>query len=352
MGNRFFKHLTYTDRLNIEKWLKEKVKKAEIARRLRIHPNTVTNEIKRGRYQRFNRNADRLIWAYSASIAEEKYREGKHAGRELKIGSDIALANQLESLMSGKQADGRYLKAKRFSPAAAIQKAKELGFEVPFCLNTLYNYVKKGIFLSLTQSDLIGRGRKKRTCKRIHAKRPPAGESIEYRPEDIFLNHEYGHWEMDSVIGKQKSKQCLITLTERKSLEELAYLVPDHTAGSVVNVLDTLERKLGSDTFRRLFRSITVDNGTEFSSCEELEKSCISSLRRTKLYYCHPYSSWERGKNENQNRMLRRFFPKGTDFDQVTQEDVDEAVNWINSYPRASLGWKCSSDLFRIPAIG
>ena len=137
-------------------------------------------------------------------------------------------------------------------------------------------------------------------------------------------------------------------MTERKSNAELAFLVPDHTAGSVVNVLDTIEEKLGSETFRRLFQSITVDNGTEFSSCTEMERSCISGSKRTKIYYCHPYSSWERGKNERQNRMLRRFFPKGIDLNGITQEEVDDAVSWINSLPRASLGWKCSWDLFRV----
>lgn len=97
----------------------------------------------------------------------------------------------------------------------------------------------------------------------------------------------------------------------------------------------------------RLFR-FTFDNGTEFAAAEELERSCVNKrLPRTKVYFCHPYSSWERGTNENTNGMIRRRFPKGTNFAAVTNAQIAQAENWINNYPRKILGYKSSEIVFR-----
>lgn len=98
----------------------------------------------------------------------------------------------------------------------------------------------------------------------------------------------------------------------------------------------------------RIFKSITFDNGTEFAAAEELERSCVNKhLPRTKVYFCHPYSSWERGTNENTNGMIRRRFPKGTNFAAVTNAQIVQAENWINNYPRKILGYKSSEIVFR-----
>ena len=97
-----------------------------------------------------------------------------------------------------------------------------------------------------------------------------------------------------------------------------------------------------------IFKSITFDNGTEFAAAEELERSCVNKhLPRTKVYFCHPYSSWERGTNENTNGMIRRRFPKGTNFAAVTNAQIVQAENWINNYPRKILGYKSSEIVFR-----
>ena len=96
------------------------------------------------------------------------------------------------------------------------------------------------------------------------------------------------------------------------------------------------------------FKSITFDNGTEFAAAEGLERSCVNKrLPRTKVYFCHPYSSWERGTNENTNGMIRRRFPKGTNFAAVTNAQITQAENWINNYPRKILGYKSSEIVFR-----
>ena len=177
------------------------------------------------------------------------------------------------------------------------------------------------------------------------------GESIEQRPEEIDGREGFGHWEGDTVYsgkGKRKTTRALLTMTERKTRKEIIIAIPNRKAETVVKALDALERKLGARRFRAIFKSITFDNGTEFAAAEGLERSCVNKrLPRTKVYFCHPYSSWERGTNENTNGMIRRRFPKGTNFAAVTNAQIAQAENWINNYPRKILGYKSSEIVFR-----
>ena len=121
----------------------------------------------------------------------------------------------------------------------------------------------------------------------------------------------------------------------------------DHTAESVVKALNRIERKIGSEKFSKIFKSITIDNGPEFSDCDGMEKSCIKAGNRTKVYYCHPYSAYERGSNENQNKMIRRHYPKGTNFDNLTAKDIKKLESWINNYPREMFNFYSSADLLK-----
>ena len=139
--------------------------------------------------------------------------------------------------------------------------------------------------------------------------------------------------------------KALLVLTERLTRWGLVIRVPDHTAESVVRALNRGERRMGK-RFREVFRTITVDNGSEFMDCAGLQRSYRLKGPRTKIYYCHPYSPQERGSNENMNRILRRWFPKGTNFDQVTEAEVAQAAEWMNNYPRRILGWRSAGAVF------
>lgn len=147
--------------------------------------------------------------------------------------------------------------------------------------------------------------------------------------------------------GKKKSTVALLVLTERKTRNENIIVVPDRRAETTVRAINALERKLGAEKFGIIYKSITVDNGSEFALADQLEQSCITGDKRTKVYYCHPYSSWERGSNENVNGMIRRRHPKGTDFSKVTAEEIAATENWINSYPRKIFGYKSAGTMFR-----
>lgn len=123
-------------------------------------------------------------------------------------------------------------------------------------------------------------------------------------------------------------------------------LKPTIKTVEVVKTLDRIERKMGTPTFRKIFKTITVDNGCEFMDCKGMERSKRTQGKRTKIYYCHPYSSWERGSNENQNRLVRRHVPKGVDFDNKTQGNIVYIENWINTYPRRLFGYRSAEDLY------
>lgn len=337
---KLFKHLSQNDRIKMETMLNSGHKVVEVAEYLHVHRSTIYREIKRGEYT--HRNSDYTEETrYSSDLGQKNHdwnAQGK--GRNIKIGNDRPLAEYIE----GKIIEDKY------SPEAALAAAAESGIEftTSISVRTLYRYIDKGIFLKLTNKDLPVKGKRKKHNKRVKVqKRASAGESIENRPDEVKDREIFGHWEMDTVKGKQGvTKSCMLVLTERKTRDEIIVKLPDQKAASVVEAIDRLERKWG-DMFTKVFRSITVDNGVEFSDYEGLERSVLhEGEKRTFAFYCHPYSSWERGTNENNNRLIRRHIPKGEDFDEKQDRDIEYIENWINNYPRGIFGFKTSAQLF------
>ena len=173
-------------------------------------------------------------------------------------------------------------------------------------------------------------------------KRAPRGVSIEKRPQEIGSRQTFGHWEMDCVCGPTRA--VFLVLSERLTRKEIIFPMNNQKSESVVHCLNVLERRYGK-MFRKVFKSITVDNGSEFSDHLGIERS-IYRGRRTQVYYCHPYCSSERGTNERLNREIRRLVPKGTDLSRYTVEDVQVIEDWVNAYPREVLGYATSGELF------
>ena len=296
MGENY-QHLTWRERLIIETRLKDGWSKQRIADELGRHVSTIYREIKRGLgIQRTTELIDREC--YIPDIAQARYEDHyPDKGPGLKIGKDHRLARYLEAAIKGGNR----------SPEAALGeiKAKGLVFDTEISVRTLYRYIDLGLFLGITNKDLPHKAAKKRGYRRVRAARAPKGLSIEQRPEEINSRETFGHWEMDTVQGIQKSRPRLLVLTERLSRHEIMIPIKTNTTESVVKALNTLERKYGA-LFYKVFRSITVDNGPEFADCAGMEKACRRKGARTTVYYCHPYSSWERGSNERQNGMIRR----------------------------------------------
>lgn len=337
---KLFKHLSQNDRIKMETMLNSGHKVVEVAEYLHVHRSTIYREIKRGEYT--HRNSDYTEETrYSSDLGQKNHdwnAQGK--GRNIKIGNDRPLAEYIEEKII----------EDKYSPEAALAAAAEssIEFTTSISVRTLYRYIDKGIFLKLTNKDLPVKGKRKKHNKRVKVqKRASAGESIENRPDEVKNREIFGHWEMDTVKGKQGvTKSCMLVLTERKTRDEIIVKLPDQKAASVVEAIDRLERKWG-DMFTKVFRSITVDNGVEFSDYEGLERSVLhEGEKRTFAFYCHPYSSWERGSNENNNRLIRRHIPKGEDFDEKQDRDIEYIENWINNYPRGIFGFKTSAQLF------
>lgn len=336
MSNR--KHLTYTSKLRLEAMLTAKRPVQEIADALHVHFSTIYREIKRGAYTRISSDLIEYT-AYSADISEQRYRENLAAkGPNLKIGSDRRLAEYLE----------RKIRNEKYSPAAALGEIQRKGLQFSTTIksvNTIYSYIDKGVFLHLANKDLPRRGNKKRPYRHIRPARAPSGESIEHRPQEVAERNSFGNWEMDTVVSGKRGKGCELVLTERLTRHELIFSLRDKTSGSVVKTLDQMERRYGK-LFYRIFRTITVDNGSEFADCAGMERAKYRKGKRTRIYYCHPYSAYERGSNENQNALIRRHFPKGTDFSKVSLSEIQKVQDWLNHYPRKIFDFYSSQDLF------
>lgn len=326
------KYITERQRYEIETYIKVGLKPKQIAELTGKCIRTIYYEIKRGKCKQLTSELEEKE-VYLADVSQQKYNENKtNKGANLKIGNDIKLCKFIE----------KKIKQDKYSPYAALQyiKNNNMEFKTNICTSTLYNYIDKGIILNVSNKDLpVKTKRKKRNDTRTVALNNLKGTSIEQRPKEIMLRQEYGHWELDTVVGghKKKGKECLLVFSERLTREELIYKIPNKKSESVVKILNQIERQLGSKQYRETFKTITCDNGVEFLDFQNMEKSIHTKIPRTKIYYCHPYSSWERGTNENTNKLIRRFIPKGAIMEEYTKNDIKDIQNWINNYPRKIL---------------
>ena len=332
-------HFTLNDRYTLERMIKEGFSKQKIAKALGKCERSIYYEINRGLCIQQTTDYE-FVERYCADVAERKYRRFlSEKGPELKIGHDHTLVKKLEELIV----------EQHFSPGAALAYIRngEEEYDTEICETTLYNYIYRGdVFLVLNEKYLYEKGRRHYAAKsKKQAARAPRGTSIEKRPKEIGKREKFGHWEMDSIMGCKGSRKALLVLTERRTRMGIVMLLEDHTAASVVKAINRLERKFGK-LFYTMFKSITVDNGCEFQDFEGIEIAHRRKGKRTIVFFCHPYSAYERGSNENMNRIIRRFFPKGTNFDTVTNVQVEEAERWVNNYPRKLLGWRSANDLF------
>ena len=324
------KHLTSSECHKLEILLKTKMKVSAIAKLLKRNISTIYREIKRGTVE--FRNSDWSIREeysayYSLTIRQESMSK---TGRKLLC---TELSPDLLSYIQSKLDD-------KYSPDAISGELKKAGIYT-ICSQTIYNYISLGILKSAVYKSHT----KKAGNKARIAYNNTRGRSIEERPFEL-LERIYGNWEMDTVVGKQGSKAALLVLTERVSRFEIIIKLKDKTQKSIIAALDKLEKEY-KDKFSLIFKSITVDNGVEFLDMESLEKSVYDKLsKRTTIYYAHPYCSWERGSNENNNKLIRKFIKKKTDIKNFSVAYIKKIQDWINNYPRKLFNYKTAKDIF------
>jgi IS30 family transposase len=335
-----YKHLTERDRYRLEGYLESGLPVKKIAQKLNSHISTVYREITRGQVKRINSDLTEY-WAYRANTAHNDYeRKVTNRAHSLKIEKYKELAAYIR----------KKIQKEKYSPDVVIGELKRDAQKLKglICTKTLYNYIDRGVFEGITNASLWEkRKRRKHRYKQVSriSLKNKASRSIEERPEAVNNRLEYGHWEGDSIVGRRLGrKDGLFTLSERMTREQIIIKIGSATQDSILRALDKLEYSYGS-YFREKFKSITLDNGREFLDWEAIERSGLNSKKRTLVYFAHPYSSWERGTNENQNRMIRRFIPKGTDISKLSDKEVKRIEKWMNNYPRKILDYKTPNEL-------
>lgn len=338
-----WKQLSERERYQIEALDRKKISPGEIGRLLGRDRRTIERELARGKIEQRDYEW-RERFCYCADAGQRiSVGNAANKGRPVKIGHDHKLARYIEEKI-GKE---------KYSPDAAVGeiKAKGLRFSTELCTKTVYNYIERGLFLNISNKDLpVKKDEKSRKYKLVRsvALNNRLGRSIEERPVAVENRAVSGHWEMDCVVGKGKA--CLLVLTERMSRKERIFKLGAKTQKEVIAVLDKLERR-HKGKFQELFKSITMDNGCEFLDSDNLEKSCLNpDKKRTTCYYAHPYSAWERGSNEVANKLIRRFVPKGSNIDCLTNADIRRIERWINDYPRRMFGYKTANDIYSTAA--
>ena len=338
-----YKHLNIKERVMIETIMKEqlevygKVNITSIAKKLNRSKSTISREIRRNRFvvvtEVFNKDSifkkkKVITFEYESTEANEKaLKKQKEKGTSrIKLLYNKQLIKEVN----------RLLKEEGKSPDIVAYKIREnKTFNVKVSTNTIYDGIRKG-YLEVSTKDRKRMKDKSRRCRVERNKIPESKKdrSIELRPDYINNRVEFGHFEMYLVLGKQgKDKECLLTLTERKTRFEIVIKLNNKSSSEVIRAVKSMKENLKGYS-SEIFKSITTDNGSEFSRYEEIEE-----ILGTMVYFCHPGASYEKGTNERHNGMLREYIPKGSDISKYSAEDLDRIVSKLNDLERKKLNY-------------
>jgi len=335
------KHLTEAERKTIERMLRAGANKGEIAKALFRHKSTIKREIKRGSVSQLKRNPyagknpkypkfiERMVYFYD--VGQRIYLKHRdNCGNKNKVVACTQMVSYIENKILGPE---------RWSVDAAIGYAKvnNLFPGQQMCTKTFYNWIEDRL-VKVRNIDLLLKVRRRPKRLRRERKRH-LGKSIEERPGIVETRKEFGHWEGDGIVGKRHKGQ-LISLVERKLGIGLLFNAKDRNSDRMVHIINNLEQQYGKQ-FPIIFKSITFDNGLEFADSISMEGN-----GRINIYYAHPYSSFERGTNENWNGIVRRFIPKGLSFDNLRDDDLHRITSYINTLPRKRFGYRTPLDLW------
>ncbi|MFR4582798.1 IS30 family transposase [Clostridium cadaveris] len=332
INSRKHKHLSFEERMTIQIRLKDGYSAYKIAKELGRASNTIRNEIARGTVSQIKQG--KLVNVYLADTGAVVYSEHrKNCCPKYKRFVSNSFIEYVcmqikEHKWSVDACFGKALNDKLFSRSQMV------------CTKTLYNYIDLQL-LDIRNSDLPLKLRRNTKSKVVHTNRRRLGTSIEDRPADILTREEFGHWEIDTVIGtKDKQDSVLLTLAERQTRHYIVRKIASKTATAVQKELISIKEYFG-DKFNQVFKSITSDNGQEFAELHKLEVESD-----VKIYFTHPYTSCERGTNERHNGLLRRFIPKGNNINGYTIDDIAFVEDWCNTLPRKILNYQTPEERF------
>lgn len=343
-NSRNFKQLNYEKRIMIQTLLNEGYSQIKIAKYVGCNQSTISREIKRGSFTKktetyFDETFSSIYEAHTAQNYSNKRNTNSHKKPACinKIDFIKDVVKQVKNGWSFEMIVGRIKQQNILNNTN--------NFYVSF--QTLYNYVRKGVFkkYGLNSSYFPRMSFKHNKYQKI-AKRDCKGFSINSRPENINNRSEAFNWEIDLIIGSIQKGNVLLTMTERKTRFELAFKLECKEAKHVTNQLDLIEKKIGLDNFKKTFKSLTSDNGSEFLTFTNNMSSCtVKNQNRTTQYFANAYKSWERGTNEAMNGCIRKFFPKKTKFENITKNDILDVIIHLNNRPKKCLGFRTSLEV-------
>lgn len=402
------KHLTFEERIIIEEYLDKGICIHKIALKLNRQDSSIVREIKRNRYMYSNENKEYIPCRFRRSdLCERRHACGdidcnnecaycsispckpggckdyvpieceylskspfvcngcdecktiKQRCRKYKYSAKKAQISYLETLKSSREgitlsSEEMQLLDDLVSPLLKQGQSIRAVFsshkdEIPCSESTLYRYVDNR-YLSARNIDMPRKVRFK--ARYDHGPRAQSFQDfvtgrtyIDFK-KYIDNNPDVNIWEMDTVIGTPGGK-CLLTLLFQKTNFMLAILLNEHTQEAVINALNTLSEILGIKLFQKLFQVIITDRGTEFGNPYALECDENGELK-TKVFYCDPYCSWQKGKIEKNHEFIRLILPKGKSFDNLTQSDIHLMMLHINNYPRESLNGTTPFELSKL----
>ena len=314
-----YKHLSHEERYFIHLSIREGKNQKEIAKALKRSPSTISREIRAGMWPRS------IMYCYHWGVFKKRSRmKSKQRTRSQKITPEmgVSIGNLLKQYLSPEQVSG-YLK-KQHSISISHESIYRWIFSDKQRKKEFKPFLRQGMKL-----------RRKKYGSGARVSNIPNRVPITERPEIVETKERIGDWECDTVIGTDR-KSVLVTIVERKTAFTLTTKIPQKTARNVSRAMIKMLKP-----YMENVKTLTFDNGTEFVEHERIGKALEADT-----YFAAPYSSWERGLNENTNGLLRQFFPKGTDFRKVTDVAIKLAVDLLNNRPRKTRDYQTPSTMF------
>lgn len=335
-----YHHLTKEQRVQIEILLNQKDKNGKrlfsnsyIANAIGVNKSTISRELRNRIKSKINVMSGKIKnKPYNAVDAQNDYNYKRGLSKaQYKLEKYPQMAKFIEDK----------IKIDKWAPDAIVgyMKVHNMFERDGFCeitTPTIYNAIRYGIIdVKLSDTRRMKYDPKYEYKREYQVSESKLDYSIEKRPEEVDKRLVFGHFELDTVVGKRDGiHECLMTLTERKTRFEMVFKLQAKTAKEVVNKFNEIKIFMKKN-FNKVFKSITTDNGSEFSDFLEIIKDT-----KAKIYFCHPYCSGEKGTNEKSNSMIRYFIPKGKLIENYSYADINDIVKWMNNYPRKILNYK------------
>jgi IS30 family transposase len=338
-----YKHLTENERREIDVAFNyEELSMRQTAQKLGVSPSTISREIKKGKTKsKIN------LWIYCEKYGltpiENKYFY-RYSDAQIKADKRLSNCHNYKKIVDNKKLRDviiDWLINRNYKPdviAGRLKREYATDENMRVCSETIYSWLfsedGKGYIKYLAKGKK--KAKKKRGKTKTRRSEIKRRNSIKNRSKKVDNRQRLGDYEADTVVSPHSaSSQCLVTLVDRMTRKMYVKKIFQHTQDEAIKALKMILTAIDPEARK----TVTFDNGVEFHKHYELKDELGIDT-----YFADPYSSWQRGTNERHNGLIRRFFPKKTDFKDITDNEIDEIVNFWNNYPRKILGYKTPNE--------